>query len=202
MSTQENGWANPGPAGLVALAVACFTFFALYTGRVTGASLPLLGIWLLGGFIIQITVAIIELREGVLLGGNVFLFFSAFFMFVTGTECLFKFWMSTKGIAIDPRIDGWAWIVLAVSLLLWTPGYFKAPLVMGLLVISLDVAVPIIALKDLGILGHTGGFIAGIFLLISGILAIYMAAGTILNSVFGKQVLPVGPPIIKPENKA
>ena len=115
MSNQENGWANPGPAGLVALAVACFTFFALYTGRVTGASLPLLGIWLLGGFVIQITVAVIELREGTILGGNVFLFFSAFFMFATGLECLFKFWMSTKGIALDPTIDGYAWIVLALS---------------------------------------------------------------------------------------
>jgi len=198
MSNQENGWANPGPAGLVALAVACYAFGALYTGRVAGSSLPLLGIWLLGGFVIQITVAVIELREGTILGGNVFLFFSAFFMFVTGLECLFKFWMSTKGIALDTTIDGYAWVVLASSLLLWTPGYFKAPLVMGLLVLSLDVAVPIIALKDLKILGSTAAFIAGIFLFIAGTLAIYMAAGTILNSVFGKKVLPLGPPIIKP----
>lgn len=197
MSNQENGWANPGPAGLVALAVACYTFGALYTGRVAGSSLPLIGLWLLGGFVIQFTVAVIELRENTILGGNVFLFFSAFFMFVTGLECLFKFWMSVKGIPLDATIDGYAWVVLAVSLLLWTPGYFKAPLVMGLIVLSLDVAVPIIALKDLKILGSGGAFIAGIFLFISGTLAIYMAAGVILNSVFGKQVLPLGSPILK-----
>ena len=143
-------------------------------------------------------MAIIELKEGATLGGNVFLFFSAFFMLVTGLELLFKFWMATKGIALDARIDGWAWLVLAVSLILWTPGYFKSPLVMTLLVLALDVALPLIALKDMGIMNPaTAAPIIGIALLIGGSFGIYMAAGTILNTVFGRQVLPLGTPIIK-----
>lgn len=198
MADHGNGWANPGPAGLVALAMACFTFFALYTGKVDGTALPLLGIWLLGGFAVQIVVAIIELKEGAIVGGNVFLFFSAFFMLVTGLECLYKFWAASKGITLDARIDGWAWSALAISLLLWTPAYFKSPLVMSLAVLSLDVAVPVVALKDIGILNPVvWGPIAGYFLLIAGIFGLYMAAGTVLNTAFGKQILPLGAPIIK-----
>jgi succinate-acetate transporter protein len=198
MADHGNGWANPGPAGLVALAMACFTFFALFTGKVDGTALPLLGIWLIGGFAIQVIVGIIELKEGSILGGNVFLFFSAFFMLVTGLECLFKFWMGTKGITLDARMDGWAWLALAIALIFWTPGYFKSPLAMILCVLSLDIAVPVIALKDLTIIpAAIGAPLAGIFLLLGGIFGLYMAAGTILNTTFGKQVLPLGSPWIK-----
>jgi|GEM_PF-5103005 len=38
---QLNAWANPAPAGLVALAVSCFCFFALFTNQVTDAAKPL-----------------------------------------------------------------------------------------------------------------------------------------------------------------
>jgi len=198
MADQGNSWANPGPAGLVALAMACFTFFALFTGKVDGTALPLLGIWLIGGFVVQVIVAIIELKEGATLGGNVFLFFSAFFMLVTGLECLFKFWMGTKGIALDGRMDGWAWLALSIALLLWSPGYFKSPLAMILCVLSLDIAVPIVALKDLTIIPPAiGAPLSGIFLLLAGIFGLYMASGIILNTTFGKQVLPLGSPWIK-----
>lgn len=198
MADHGNGWANPGPAGLVALAMACFTFFALFTGRVEGTALPLLGIWLIGGFVVQVIVAVIEIKEGSILGGNVFLFFSAFFMLATGLECLFKFWMGTKGITLDARIDGWAWLALAIALVLWSPGYFKAPLAMILCVLSLDIAVPVVALKDLAVIpGTIGAPLAGTFLLLAGIFGLYMGAGTILNTALGKQVLPLGSPWIK-----
>ena len=68
MSGHEKGWVGAGPAGLVALAMACFTFFALLTGRVEHSAIPLLGIWLLAGFVVQIVTALLELKEGNLLG--------------------------------------------------------------------------------------------------------------------------------------
>lgn len=206
---QAAPWADPAPAGLVALAIACFTFFAVYSGRVDANATPLLGIWLLGGFVVQLVVGIIEMKEGNVLGGNVFLFFSAFFMFVTGTELLFKFWMSQSGIALDPTIDGWAWLVLAISLIAWTPGYLKnANAVMASCVSVLDVAVLLIALKDLGLFG-TGAVLAVVSqiiaysLLIGGILGLYVAAAIILNKSIGKTVIKVPGPLLraKPERE-
>ena len=54
-------------------------FYLLCNGKVEHTCIPLLGCWLLGGALVQYTVAIIELKEGATTGGNVFLFFSAFF---------------------------------------------------------------------------------------------------------------------------
>lgn len=196
-------WADPSPAGLVALAMACFTFFAVFSGRVDASATPLLGIWLLGGFVVQIAVALIELREGNVLGGNVFLFFSAFFMFVTGSEQLVKFMMAQDGIALDGRIDGWAWLVLAIALLTWTPAYLKkSGAVMSLCVLALDVAVPLIALKDLGVFGTgeaaaTATLVIAYALLIAGIFGLIVAMATVLNKSLGATVVKLPGPILK-----
>ena len=196
-------WADPSPAGLVATAMSCFVFFAMYSGRVDASAAPLLGIWLLGGFVVQVLVGMLELKAGNLVGGNVFLFFSAFFMFVTGLELLFKFWMTQSGIVLDASIDGWAWLALAIALLTWTPAYLKnSNAVMSFCILSLDVAVPLIAIKDLGLLGSGATFVAvthiiAYSLLIAGILGLYVAAATVLNNTMGRAVIKVPGPLIR-----
>ncbi|MBP8784475.1 MAG: hypothetical protein KBH12_03270 [Synergistaceae bacterium] len=57
-------WSNPSPAGLVALAVACFCFYALQTGKVDSSASLLLGTWLIGGFVVQVIVGLIDLKNG------------------------------------------------------------------------------------------------------------------------------------------
>jgi hypothetical protein len=198
MSGHKYGWANPGPAGLVALAMACFTFYALLTGKVDGTCMALMGIWLLGGFVIQIVVGVMELLEGNTTGGNVFTFFSAFFMLVTGLEMILKYFASINGWAMDARIDGWAWLPLAISLFIWTPAYFKSPLSLLCVVLALDVAVPIVAFKDMAVLtAPWAGPTAGTFLLIAGIFGLWTAAGIVLNTAYGRAVLPLGAPLVK-----
>lgn len=189
-------FANPGPAGLVALAMACFTFGAVHTGQVDGSCIPLLGIWLIGGFIVQVIVGVIELKEGNILGGNIFTFFSAFFMFVTGLELIFKFFAGINGWKIDARIDGWAWLALSIALLAWTPGYFKSPLSLFAVVIALDVAVPLVALMDLKWIPPVT-MISGTFLYIAGIFGLYTGTAVVLNTVYGRTILPTGGPLIK-----
>ena len=192
------GWANPAPAGLVALAVACFIFFASLTGRIEGSAIVLMGCWLIGGFVVQVIVGVIEVLEGNTTGGNVFTFFSAFFMLTGGIEMFVKFWGSVNGIPIDARVDGWAWLVLAVSLTLWTPAYMKGSnAIMSLCVICVDIAAFFVAFIDMGVLDHTMKAIPGWFLFIAGWLGIYIAAAIILNTAFGKSVLPLPGPMIK-----
>jgi len=197
-SNHPASFASPAPAGLVALAVACFTFFALLSGKVTTGALPLLGCWLLGGFIVQLVVGIIELKDGHLLGGNVFLFFSAFFMLVGGLEFFIKY-AGAAGlmpIALDAVIDGWAWLALLIVLLLWTPAYLKTGVApMGLLILALDVAVFCVAFSDLKII--SAGNIAAYALLITGCFGLYVGAAIQLNAAFGRTVLPMPPPLLK-----
>ncbi|MDL2287770.1 GPR1/FUN34/YaaH family transporter [Oscillospiraceae bacterium OttesenSCG-928-F05] len=189
-------WANPTPAGLVALAVACFGFFATLSGVVDPAAAPLLGIWLLGGFVVQITVGLLDLKSGNGTGGNTFLFFSAFFMLVGGLEMLYKFAMAQAGVALDGRLDGWAWMVLTLALWLWTPAFFKTPLPLTLIVLAIDVALPFITLMDLGVLSRDFAMVPAVALLTAGVIAIYLSSAMVTNGAFGRQVFPLpGPPV-------
>jgi len=191
---QVKEWSNPTPAGLVALAIACFCFFAILTGKVTHGAMPLLGCWLLGGFVVQIVVALLDLKGQNHTGGNTFLFFSAFFMLVGGLEMIMKFDMMNKGIAFDAHIDGWAWMVLTIVTLLWTPAFFKSTRLLTMIVIALDVSLPFITLMDLGILPKTYGVIPAWGLLIAGAIAIYLSSAIVVNTAYGKQVYPLPGP--------
>jgi succinate-acetate transporter protein len=100
---QEHSFATPGPAGLAALAVACFGFGAVFLGLVKPGGLPLLAAWLFGGCLVQYTTAVMELKDHNILGGNVFMFFSAFFMLGAALSVLSKFFMLAGAGAFIPK---------------------------------------------------------------------------------------------------
>ncbi len=178
--------------------MATFIFFAYLTGRVDQSAYILMGLWLLGGFVIQVVVGVLELLKGNKTGGNIFLFFSAFFMLVTGLEMIFNYFAGMYGWVTDPHISGWAWLPLAVSLLMWTPAYFKSPLSLLFVVLSLDIAVPLIALMDLGVVtGAWAPIVAGYALLIAGMFAVYTASALVLNNAYERVMLPTGTPLFR-----
>ena len=196
METKE--WSNPTPAGLVALAVACFCFFALLTGKVEASAMPLLGCFLIGGFVIQFTVALVDLKQGNSSGGNTFLFFSAYFMLVSGIEMFLKYY---GGGLLDSRIDGWAWMVLALVIILWTPAFYKGSALLFIIVLLLDIAVPCIVIADLKIFEPeiTSIFsnVAGWLLLGCGIIGIYLSAALLVNGVYGREIFKNPKPLYK-----
>jgi succinate-acetate transporter protein len=187
-------WSNPTPAGLVALAIACFCFFAILTGKVTHEAMPLLGCWLLGGFVVQFVVALLDLKGGNHTGGNTFLFFSSFFMLVGGMEMIMKFDLINKGIVFDAHIDGWAWLVLTIAIILWTPAFFKSTRLLTLIVLALDVSLPFITLMDLGLIPKSFAVIPAWGLLTAGAIAIYLSSAIVVNTAYGKVVYPLPGP--------
>ena len=181
-------WANPTPAGLVALAVACFGFFGFLNGHVDPATaMPLLGCWLIGGFVIQVIVGILDLKEGNRTGGNTFLFFSAFFMLSAGLLMFVKY---STGIA-DPKLDGFAWSALTLVMFLWLPAFFRPFGILSLVVVAVTAALPFLALVDLGILSSGWAHISGYSLLIAAVLAIYLSAAIVVNNAYGREVYPL-----------
>ena len=187
---QAAEWANPTPAGLVALAVACFCFFGMLAGFVETSAMPLIGCWLIGGFIVQLIVGLLDLKGKNHAGGNTFLYFGAFFMLTGGIEMFVKYSAITGGAPLDGRIDGFAWMPLTAALLLWTPAFLKKFSLLSLIVLFLDVALPFITLLDLGVLD--GGFkpIPAFALLVTGIIAVYLSGALVVNTAYGKQIYP------------
>ncbi|MGB4548594.1 MAG: hypothetical protein WBI10_06735, partial [Syntrophales bacterium] len=149
---QEHSFASPAPAGLGALSVAAFGFAAVFMGWVKVEGLPILFAWLVGGGVVQYTVAVMELKDHNIAGGNVFLFFSAFFMFGASFSTLSKFFMIKFGMAPHVYVEGWCWLAGAAWLTIVTPAYFKSNKLMAIGVLIADVALWCIVGLDLGYL--------------------------------------------------
>lgn len=196
MSSEEHSFANPAPAGLGALAIACFCFFALLTGRVGHESTPILATWLLGGAICQIAAGLIELKDHNISGGNLMLFFGSFFMITGAAGMITKTILTANGIAFDARIDGWAWLCAFLVLVAFTPCYLKANKLFFWVVISADIGVLFIALSDLKVAPFLAPY-AGWVLLLTGLGALYLVAATLINTTFGKSVIPLPSPYVK-----
>ncbi len=191
MAEQTHSFASPGPAGLGALAVATFGFSAVFMGKVSLGGLPLLAAWLVGGGIVQYTTAVIELKDHNITGGNVFLFFSAFFMFGAALSVLAKFFMLYFEIPHSSYVEGWCWLAGAGFLTIVTPAYSKGPKPLFGIVVLIDLALWLIAGLDLGLLGAQFKTLVAIFLGLSGVLAIYTAGAVVNNAAFGRTVLPL-----------
>jgi uncharacterized protein len=191
-----HSFANPGAAGLGALAVACFAFFALLTGKVSHGAAPILACWLVGGAVCQIAAGLIELKDHNIAGGNLMLFFGSFFM-VTGAVGMFtKTDLAARGVAFDAGIEGWTWLASFFFLVMMTPCYLKSNKVFFWVVVSADVAVLFLALADLKVAPFLAPY-AGWVLLLTGLGALYLVAAIAINGTFGKPVIPLPAPYIK-----
>jgi uncharacterized protein len=198
--SKEHTFVTPGPAGLGALAVACFGFGAVFSGKVGLGGLPLLAAWLVGGGIVQYTVAVMELKDHNMTGGNVFLFFSAFFMFGAALSVLAKYLMLSGVIGtIKPEsmVEGFCWMAGASFLTAVTPSYLKSPTPLFLIVLLLDIILWMIVGLDMGKFGVELKPVVGYLLYAAGWIAIYLVAAMVNNNIYGRVVLPTFGTIIK-----
>jgi len=193
MSTHGHSFVSPGPAGLAALAVACFGFGAVFTGKVGLGGLPLLAAWLVGGGIVQYSVAVMELKDHNMTGGNVFLFFSAFFMFGAALSTAAKFLMLSGMLGdVQPlvTVEGYCWAAGASFLTLVTPAYLKSPKPLCVIVLIIDVVLWMIVGLDLAILDASYKPIVGYLLFLAGAIALYLSGAIVNNHIYGRTVMP------------
>jgi len=194
----EHSFASPAPAALAALAVACFGFGASFLGKVAVEGLPLLAAWLFGGMLVQYTAAVIELKDHQIGGGNVFLFFSAFFMLAAGISTLSKFFMIKFGMKPAAHVEGWMWMAGALFLTLVTPAYAKGTSLLFLAVVLIDIALWCIVGLDSGWYGDPATFkpIVAWCLIIPGFIGCYLSGAILCNTTFGKPMFWIPKPLI------
>jgi len=198
MANEHSGWANPMPAGLIALGLACIIFYALLTGKIPPDGLGVVGFWLLAGFFIQVIVGVLELKLGSISGGNTFLWFSAYFMLASGCVYLLEFYAHMVGWHINPVIEGWAWVGITFVMWLLFPTFLKTmPLTVALLISIMNFDAFLITGLKLGLLAKSYAPIAGNVIGLAGLLGLYSAAAIINNTVYGRAILPFPGPIIK-----
>ncbi|MDL2274555.1 GPR1/FUN34/YaaH family transporter [Desulfosarcina sp. OttesenSCG-928-G10] len=197
--SQTHSFATPAPAGLGALAMACFCFYALLSGKVTPDARPILACWMVGGGIVQLATGLIELKDHNLTGGNVFTFFAAFFMFATALSLATKYGLAQAGLPMDTRIEGWGWLAGTGFLIAMTPNYLKSTKLLFLIAILLDVVLICITVVDLQLDVNAALFanVAAWSCMVAGWIAIYLVAAVSINANFGRMILPIPSPIVK-----
>jgi uncharacterized protein len=199
MSAQEHVFSNPLPAGLGALAMACFGFGAMLSGKVTHDAAPILAAWLIGGFFVQLVVAIIEFRDKNLPGANVFLVFSCIFMLTGALSVGSKYFLHQFNMPFDASIEGWLWLAISLWIYILLPCFLKSPKILFFLGFLLCIALACLIALDFGVkAGRAQIALTGAYCLFgAGAMAIYLAGAIALNTHFGKQVLPITTPFIK-----
>jgi succinate-acetate transporter protein len=186
-SVVGNNFANAVPVGLASFAVSTIMFFALLTGRVSFSVLPVLGVFQFGVLIIQLSCAWICFRNKDLGGASIYMLFSGTALFAGGMEFLGKLGA--------PSLEAWVYLVVAVVLLLWLPGYFKAPPTIAIAILFLDLAFFCVAIMDFGVMGFAP--IGGYCFLVAAVFAAYSSGALFLFEEFGKVKLPMGTPWVK-----
>lgn len=183
-------FASASPAGEMALAFYLACLWPVATGMAPheqGMVLIALGI---GGAITQLAAGIINLHKGNILG-NIMVAFSIF-MWYGALEHLGKVvgWIPHN----TAVVDGWVFLVMGLFMVIFTHAHLAAPKVMLFFMIVTD-----LFFVPAGLFFLTG---VKIFWVIASwdlplviIACLWGAGGIMLNTFWGKEVIPLGKPI-------
>jgi succinate-acetate transporter protein len=179
--------ANAGPLGFTGLGLAAVLLSLSYIGVYSAGSMIVSMAIFLGGFA-QVFAGIMSWKKGDIFSGTAF---SAFGLF----------WFSLAGVLVMPNI-GWAeassGAAMAAYLFIWGVYTFVmliATMKIGVRSIQFVFATLFLYFILLAVVNATGStgllVVAGYVGLIMGLGALYIALGTVMNEIHGKNVIPL-----------
>lgn len=183
---KENNIADPSTVGLASFGIALFCLSFVNAGLVGAGSIGLIiATALICGGLIHIIVGLWGFVKNELFTALVFGTFGAFWTIFS----LFQLGVVLKWFEVDPGMM----TVFFVAWTIFTFFIWIATLVTNKAVIIVITTLLIVfILLDLG-MAQMAGYV-GIF---TALAALYTSAAGLLNTMYGKQVLPVGGPLIK-----
>ncbi len=186
--------ANPGPANMVALSMALFIYWLILTGKVTGSASLVAGYFVFACGIIQLIAAIIYFIRGEMLPGNLVLMFGILFLILGGMNLMLGYFGDFYKLPMDHHISGWTILFLGVVLIVLTPAYIRGPYYFSIALIDIDILLILLAFAELGIVSLSVMPIVGWLCLVGSILALIIGAGTLINTSYGREIIPLPHP--------
>ena len=185
---------EPASLGLFGLAVAALTLGVTYMGLADGTDNALLIPWVLFfGATTQFVAGLKEFKRSNIFGATVFTFFSMAMYSIALNAFINTF--TEVPVDINHYVAGL--IGVFIFLLIATVASMMTNKVLFSIVVVVDIALPFLVAYYLWDVVYSPE-IAGIFLLITSALSFYAAAAVLLNTMAGKEVLPLGSPIWSP----
>ena len=180
---------NPAPLGLTAFGMTT-VLLNLHNAGFYGLNTMILAMGIFYGGIAQVIAGILEFRKGNTFGTTAFCSYGLF-------------WLTLVFLLVLPEMKGWGMKPTAHSmaayLFMW--GLFTAVMFIGTLQLNRGLQVIFSTLTVLFWMLALGDFtgngtikwIAGVEGIFCGLSAIYLAMAEVLNEVYGRVILPIGP---------
>jgi succinate-acetate transporter protein len=186
--------ANPAPWAVTAFATTSFMIGMYQTGLLNSAGVPIVlpAAFFFGG-LVQIIVAVMEFSRGNLFAGAVFGTYGPFWVILGAFDTLYA---SSVPAAQLSSATGLFLAVFAVITFYLAIASLRTDLVLTTIIWLIFVGLVLLSIgawDNIANVTKAGGWVVLVF----AVLAWYHAAGDIIESTFGRKVLPFGPPPVK-----
>jgi succinate-acetate transporter protein len=185
------GWqpANPAPLGLAGFAMTTFVLSMFNSNLVNAKGLPVvLGLALAYGGVVQLLAGMWEFRSGNTFGAVAFSSFGAFWISFWALNAFYaKDITGNAGHAVGVYL--WAWAIFTAYM---TVAALRVSGAVLLVFVLLTVTFALLAIGASGPhanITHAGGFVG----LATAVAAWYASFGAVVNSTFGRAVVPLFP---------
>ena len=181
-------WASGGIASLYLVGALHVGIFAFATGQVGTESAPLLGFWILGCAIALLMLAMVDLRRGEVLFGTIGMVFGGLLGLGGALSFIRSMWMPGTF-----PMDGWWFLSAGIILFLLLPSVSKVSWIMFGGITEIGIALTILGLGMIGVFQspEVPLRIAGWLALFFAIFCWYEATAQLVNTVYGKKILPL-----------
>ncbi|WP_425803053.1 hypothetical protein ACHOLT_17040 [Desulfitobacterium sp. Sab5] len=193
MSNSEHSFASPAAAGYMVLTFYLICLFPIGIGLAPASMATVLIPLGFAGGIVQVIVGIIELRNKVIVGGNIMCGFSAF-MFLGLWENLLKVLNLMPANTVS--VNGFIFMVMGIYMVGFTLPSLHKNLISGIFMITTDIffcGMGISQLFGIPILST----IAYWSIVPIVITAMWQAIAEVLNTSMGRTIVKMGSPILK-----
>ncbi|MDA8320774.1 MAG: acetate uptake transporter [Actinomycetota bacterium] len=190
----QAGMANPAPWAVTAFATTSFMLGMYQTGLLNSAGLPIVlpATFFFGG-LVQIIVAIMEFSRGNLFAGAVFGTYGPFWVMFGAFETLYATSVPAAQLGSATSLFLAVFAVITFYLAIAS---LRTDLVLTVIIWLIFVGLVLLSIgagASSADLTKAGGWVVLVF----AVLAWYHAAGDVIESTFGRKVLPFGPPPVK-----
>ncbi|TRZ35998.1 hypothetical protein CEQ21_10365 [Niallia circulans] len=186
--------ADPSALGLFGLAMVTLVASSQKLGLTEGLSLILPWAFFLGG-LAQLIAALLDAKHNNIFGTTAFAAFGLFW-FGVGFSWLIQLGVFGEVLAqnVDPKQLGFAFIGYLIFSLFMTIGALETHKVLFFIFVFIDILFIGLSLSSFDVMYEVTHTIAGIAELCIALLSFYGCGAIVLNTHFGKIVLPIGKP--------
>jgi succinate-acetate transporter protein len=176
---------NPTPIGLMGLAIGCAALAPAELG-LTDPGDPAIWVWmLLTAGALQIFAGVADLVNRNVLGATAFTLY--------GTLWLISAWLLAGGAALDPAVKGFIYIIYLMFTIFMTIGFATVSLTLTVVFCAFILIFTVeIGAAFLPAMHPVALAVAGILHAVAAVLAVWAAAGAVINPLLGRTVFAQG----------